>query len=498
MNEPFDRSFEMKISTLYIHRALIYSQLKHLKQQNNFSFRNIIFKERDWNYAQFENISPSKSFLNKYPKDYEITFNEKSCSDNASFCIQNIVKRVCASKKYDVGFKCKSYLTESPEIHFCQEKCFDKNNIQLDLYWDQNLNACRIVNIKKKIFCLKPGTAQVPPLIWSQNENSCKLSREYCVYYGVSFDEDTQTCYVPKLQSLGEFFFGKTLIRGSIHPSLAWYHAYDDDKIYYKCDKQNTFAKLIKTDDLKDELYKDSMALFAVPETSAIIANKSLQYLYNTSKQLDPIIRQNLIMLESNTIYREFLLGNISKYSNTFFKAMGKAFAMEIFAPSFLVDAFDVLKISNEISSLDFKEIMARFDEDFKNSITNDIITPESLLILQSMELKRNDKIREAVDYLYGGVDNITSALKTYYESANKKIIPVENLNLNFENGFDNHLNSLYSKWPIKGYKVLLFIGTLISVSVIFVVTRSFTVLIILVIITLLIMLYLLNISKWN
>lgn len=97
-----------------------------------------------------------------------------------------------------MGFKCKSYLTESSEIHFCQEKFFDKNHIQLDLYWDQILNACRIINFKKKIFCLKPGTAQVPPLIWSRNEISCKVSRKYCTYFGVPFDEDTYTCYVPK------------------------------------------------------------------------------------------------------------------------------------------------------------------------------------------------------------------------------------------------------------------------------------------------------------
>lgn len=41
------------------------------------------------------------------------------------------------------------------------------------------------------------------------------------------------------------------------------------------------------------------MASFAVPETGAKIENKSVQYLYNTSKQLDPLLRQNLIMLES-------------------------------------------------------------------------------------------------------------------------------------------------------------------------------------------------------
>lgn len=97
-----------------------------------------------------------------------------------------------------MGFKCKSYLTESSEINFCQEKCFDKNHIQLDMNGDQNLNACKIINIKKKIFCLKPGTAQFPPLIWSRNENSCQVSRKYCIYFCVSFDEDTHTCYVPK------------------------------------------------------------------------------------------------------------------------------------------------------------------------------------------------------------------------------------------------------------------------------------------------------------
>lgn len=60
MKVPFDRTFEVKISTLYIHRALIYSQLKKVKQQNILSFRNIIFKERDWNFAEFDNVSPSK------------------------------------------------------------------------------------------------------------------------------------------------------------------------------------------------------------------------------------------------------------------------------------------------------------------------------------------------------------------------------------------------------------------------------------------------------
>lgn len=103
-----------QLHTSFMRRALIYSRLEELRKTNSF-YKDIKFVPKPWEIT--DNVHPTAKFLEKYPTDFDIEFTESSCTDNASFCTENVVGLHCLEPQ-----TCTSnFISEQKSLNFCQK-----------------------------------------------------------------------------------------------------------------------------------------------------------------------------------------------------------------------------------------------------------------------------------------------------------------------------------------------------------------------------------------
>lgn len=493
-DDGVDVKNNLEVSSTFIHRRLITSQIMKLKSENHIIFKNAELYPVPWNENNKYGFLPSNSFLQKYPNDYIISFTKQGCENISAFCIRNVVNKYCLPNTF-----CKSLLTKSEGVHYCQETCL--SGIPIDVYWDEIDNNCKFTDLAKKIFCLKPNPSnQVPPLIWQQNINKCKISEEFCSYYGLTFKDNK--CYNPAVQDFFEkYVFGKSLVRILVHPTIVLSHIVDETKEQYSCLSKN--ALLVEGETApKDSIFIEGtkqFAYIAAPEAAAVIGNKSFQYLLKFSKTLDPHLRDSILMLEINNIAREYLFSTALKYFSKFaeYATSWYMFFLLLFGDVF--DFLDYLKLSKEIDSLQFDQIMKTFEENYNKNLPNKVVTPESVLQLESYKLKSQNKIQESIELLYGGPEKIIEVYNDYFgDDKEKKTYDSSSISNKLINVFEPHLQNIYDKWPIRGVGYLVGITSLVSLSVYCLVSGNETTFILLIIFTILFIGYTVKISNWK
>lgn len=482
----------------HIHRVLICDQIRNLKSKDHFVFKHAVFTPVPWDDKKIS----SASFLEKYPTDYKISFSKQGCESISSFCFENVVRKHCQFPSLDANFVCKSKLALRAEpVSFCQENCFRENSVPLDLYWDESRESCRLVDVAKKIFCLRPNSSnKVPPLYWNQTLNKCSISEEYCFYFGLTYKDGN--CYNPAIEKFFEdFLFGKTIVRTLIHPSFVLGHIVDESKEQYICEQSNPGADaILAKEKLEGEPFLigegKQIAVWAAPETFAFIGNKSMRYLYNFSKHLDAHLHNSVLLLGANNLAREYLFSNVIKYLTKFTKYASNWYVFFLFLIGDALDAFDYLDLSHEMDTLKFENIIKAFEENFKKNIHDDLVTPEYVLQIESYKLKTKNKIQESFDLLYGGVENIIDKYRDYFGENYK------GSNINFKEKIDKtvnlHTKRVFDRWPIRGTANLIGISTLISLSCFCLVSRNNSIIFLLVVLTIAFVMYLVKTSKWK
>jgi len=481
---------DVEICMKYCERATIYTQIKKLKTKNHIIFKHINCNKIPWNYTKYGG-EPSKEFLKKFPMDYDLKFDKSGCEAMASFCVENVVSSHCQIPLTDMNLTCTSLLNNVIKVKFCQENCF-KYKFPLDLYWDEKVGTCKFINLPKKIFCLKPHQDnKVPPLLWDQQSNKCKMSEQYCDYFGFSFNNENGECFNPKIQSfLEKYVFGKTLIRTLFHPTLVVTHAGDGRRIMYSC-KQDTEqeSEPVSEKNIVYDIAKD-VAFASIPEIGIHASNASLQYLLHYTRNLDSHLIKSVFLLEANNIVRENLIANASRYLD---KIARLAISSELFIAFILgsiLDISDNFDLNKSLTSADFRDIMDKFDKSFKEQIKFDSISPELILDLEVLQLKTKNQIEEAFKLKYGGIDQLVKNIEIYLGGVDYMISDKITL--------DNQRDELFLNWPIKGGLLYFEICLVSTCSIASIIRPNIYLFIILIIITIILILHLKIISKWD
>lgn len=418
----------------YSERAALCNQILNLKKSNHFYFKNVIVTEKPWNYKEF-NGPPTNSFLKRYPHDFTFSFDENGCKDIAAFCVEGVVSSHCQFPQLDGNLICKSNFNENVKVDFCQDNCF-KANEPLDVYFDKNLNCCKLVNLPKKIFCLKPSDDKsIPPLLWDQNLNKCSMSPQYCQYFGLSFNAKSKECFLPNVQGFFEkYMFGKTLIRSLLHPSLIFNHEITDHIIFpYSCDKKYSQFKTSKVERKLVEFTKDFIA-GSTPEISLFVSNLSIQYLYKFTNNLEQHISKSIILLEINNIVTDLLLLNTLRILNVCSRVAGNWEVFIIYMLGAGLDILDTLKLNKALTSLEFNTLMNKFDTTFNDKVKEQTVTPENILNLEVMKLKLKKQISNAYYLKYGGIKNLLDIINFYMED----LSPSEKVDISYNKIFSH------------------------------------------------------------
>lgn len=399
----------------YCQRAAINKQILNLKMTNHFYFKNVTILKIPWNYKEF-NGPPTNSFLRQFPNDYKFSFDETGCNNIAAFCVEGVVSTHCQFPVLNGNLICESKLNDN-KVPFCQDNCFNANQ-PLDVYYDKKFKSCKLVNLPKKIFCLKPSNDNtIPPLLWNQKLNECFMSAEYCQYFGLSFDSKNNDCYLPGVQSFFEkYIFGKTLVRGIVHPTLIFNHAITDKIISpYSCSQisaeLNVSDVARKFSDITEELL-----IASTPEITLHVSNLSLQYLYRFTKNLGGSLSKNIILFEMNNIVTDTIILNTLKVLGVCTKFTTNWELFIVYFVGFALDILDTLNLNKAMTSLDFKTLMDHFDKTFNEKFSVQTVTPEILLNIETIKLKLKKKIHEAYDLKYGGIKNLVNVVKCYTE----------------------------------------------------------------------------------
>lgn len=300
----------------------------------------------------------------------------------------------------------------------------------MDVYYDKTVNSCKLVNLAKKIFCLKPSNDKsIPPLIWNQKLNECFMSPEYCSYFGLSFDSNKKECHLPGVQKFFEdYLFGKTLTRTILHPSLIFNHEVTKDIIPpYQC---NQVSSEINTSDEESTLSKISkdVLIGLTPDISLHISSLSLQYLYKFTKNLTDNVSKNILLSEINTVVADTLIINTLKALQVCSKV---ASSWQLFLIYFLgstLDVVDTLNLNKALTSYDFKNVMIYFDKSFNDKTKIQTVTPEMILSVEVIQLKLKKQISQAYNLQYGGIDKLISIMNLYMKDS-KKSTTIKNNN---------------------------------------------------------------------
>jgi hypothetical protein len=140
----------------------------------------------------------------------ETFFQEPACRQLACFPVKNDQLESCG------GSSEPSWVPLGTQhVLACQPACFDPRfRYKMDTAWIAN--KCVEVNPYKKMFAMNPELLMDlrtrknhGGLVWK--DGRLYLTREYCLAYGLDFDG--QDCFETQGQTVGEFFFGKTLYR---------------------------------------------------------------------------------------------------------------------------------------------------------------------------------------------------------------------------------------------------------------------------------------------
>jgi len=469
----------------YAERVTIYNQILKLKRENHNTFKHVKFNATPWDYKHFGGM-PSKEFLKAFPTDFSLTFDQIGCETISAFCVGNVVSPHCQFPSTDMNLTCTSLINDNLHVKFCQENCF-KSNFPLDLYWDRKTNSCKLINLPKKIFCLKPHQDnRVPPLFWDQETNSCKMSENYCNYFGLSYNKKGN-CYNPKIQSfLEDYIFGKTIIRTLVHPTIIFSHAGDGGRIPYSCQQASNKET---ADALAYDVAKD-FAISTLPEVGIHTSNAALQYLMHFTRKLDSHLVKSVILLEINNYVREKLILNALKYITKISNLVYSPHLLMVFILGSILDISDNLQLGKSLTSTDFDEIMTKFDKSFKEDMPFDSITPERILDFEVLQLKEKNQIEKAFELKYGGISQLIRNINIYLGKPQSLV----SKKIRIKQQFNNALTD----WPIRGMGVFFQLCLITTLSIACTIYTNTYLLIILIIATLMLVFYLKINSNWN
>src|SRR5436190_3774733 len=470
----------------YCERAAIYTQLKRLNRVDSYNiYRYVLFKKVPWDYEKYGGL-PTAEFLKVYPTDYVLTFDQSGCEAMSAFCVENVVNSHCQFPTTDMNMTCTSLITGNTRIEYCQKNCF-KAKFPMDLYWDRATNSCRPTNLPKKIFCLNPhGDNKTPPLAWDQHSNTCNMTKDYCDYFGLSYDVNTGHCQLPKIQSfLEHYIFGKTIIRTLLHPTIVVAHAGDGKRIPYLCQKSdNVMSENISTYDIAKDI-----AVAAIPDIGLHVGNASLQYLLNFTRNLDAEIGNSIIMLEVNNIVREKLIANAANYLSKISKLALSPELFLVFVLGTILDVADNMDLNKSLTSDQFKVVMQKFEASFAKQLGFDAISPELILDLEVLQFKATHQIEKAYKLKYGGVGELLNVINIYTGA-------VDTTSLVYKPTYDHNFDS--SRWPVRGLPLFIEICLLSVVSITSLLYSNTYLLIFAILLTLLLVLHLKMVSQWN
>jgi len=478
----------------YCERASIYTQIQKLKFENHNIFKYVICNEIPWNYKKYGGV-PSENFLKNFPTDFDLKFDKLGCEAMSSFCVENVVRSHCQIPLTDMNVTCTSLFNSAVKVKFCQENCFNYN-FPLDLYWDNKTKMCQFVNLPKKIFCLKPHEDnKVPPLLWDQQSNKCKMSKEYCEYFGFSYNTKNNECFNPKILSfLEEYVFGKTLIRTMFHPTLVVTHAGDGRRIMYNCQRESEHKSELESEQVSDKILlydipKD-FAIASIPEIGIYASNASLQYLIHFTRNLDEHLIKSMFLLEANNIVREKLLTNVFQYLTKISKLLINPKLFTVFILGTILDVTDQFDLNKSLTSVNFNDIMEKFDKSFIDQIKFNSVNPELILDLEVLQLKSRSQIEKAFKLKYGGIDQLVRNINIYLGGGDTLV--------NDRIVIKNQTDTLFLDWPIKGCLLFFEICLISTFSIASLLYSNVYLLIILIILTIFLILHLQFTSKWS
>lgn len=189
-------------------------KLQNLKNEGHEIFKNVKIEDTAWpNWFHLpEKLKHVSNFTSSLA-------SSSDCERLTCYPFESITK-LCTDKSETKMFKIneKNYTA-------CQKNCFVFNKKELlfpELYWDESSKSCNFANTDFKTWCLFPqfrskeqvkGLTNVSPFDWYDKEQRCCITKKYCDYFKLEYDDVQKKCKQSKELKILESIFGKYLTR---------------------------------------------------------------------------------------------------------------------------------------------------------------------------------------------------------------------------------------------------------------------------------------------